>query len=64
MTATTTPIIEKVYLENEYVREGRNGRLYIGVLGWRFICLHPDADPIGHKTLNAARQEAFKLVSR
>ena len=58
------PVFTRRYNGNEYEREGRNGRLYRGVLGWRWYPhLHgkPVGDPEGYKTKREAKAAAVAI---
>ena len=66
-TRTAIPTLKRVYLETEYEREGRNGRLYRGTLGWRWFPYHgadPVGDPDGYRTRNEAHREGLRILNR
>ncbi len=42
---------QKVWDGNETSREGRNGRIYEGVVGWRYIVNVPGSEPQEFKRL-------------
>ena len=54
-------VIERHYLEAEYEREASNGRIYTGVLGWRWIPIL-DGEAVGHPEGYKTRKEAFQVV--
>lgn len=59
------PVFKRIYNGNQYEREGRNGRIYIGTFGWRWIphlCGHPVGDPDGYKTKTEADQVAKRII--
>lgn len=61
-------IFVRIYDENKYTREGKNGRIYEGTVGWRwhfFPCQEPVGDLRGYKTKREAiaAAELHLLVS-
>jgi hypothetical protein len=54
-------VIERHYLEAEYEREASNGRIYTGVLGWRWMPVL-DGVPVGHPEGYKTHKEAFQVV--
>ena len=58
------PTFTRVYNGNTTSREGANGRIYEGVLGWRW---YPHlfgkrvGDPDGYKTMREAKAVAMKI---
>lgn len=61
------PVLQRTYNGNEYTREGRNGRIYSGVVGWRWIPhLHgvPVGDPEGYKTRREAVRAAQEIIAK
>lgn len=65
MKTNSTVTFERIWNDNEYTREGRNGRLYTGVLGWRWyplidgkIC---ESLADGYKTKMEAQQAALRI---
>ena len=65
---TRIPTLRRVYNANEYINEGRNGRIYQGVLGWRWHPFHgagtvEGSDPEGYKTRKEAKLAGLKLLN-
>lgn len=65
---TKIPGLKRVYIENEYIREGRNGRIYTGTIGWRWFPIHDAgivewSDPEGYKTRKEAKLAGLKLLN-
>ena len=60
------PCLRREYDGNEYVREGRNGRLYSGVIGWRWFAYNGEevvGDPEGYRTRTEAHREAKRILN-
>jgi len=58
--------MRRVYSENEYEREGRNGRIYRGVLGWRWYIYcgaEQIGDPLGYSTRREAHEAGMRILN-
>lgn len=51
------------YNGNEYVREGRNGRLYTGIIGYRYYPL-VDGEAVGDGDGYRTKAEATKVLMK
>ena len=68
MARTRIPTLKRAYNANEYTNEGKNGRIYEGVLGWRW---HPfygasiveGSHGDGYKTRKEAKLAGLKLLN-
>lgn len=63
----SVPVFTRVYNENTYSREASNGRIYEGVLGWRWyphLLGKRVGDPDGYKTMREAKEAALKIKDR
>jgi len=62
------PTAQRHYNENDYAHEGRNGRIYSGILGWRWYPFHgasvvEGSDPDGYKTRKEAIRDGLRLLN-